>query len=716
MKILPNGQVEIENFDTGEKKAVSPQELPNYGIDTKAYENMRSAVPYQPSGSTPTGTLPAIKDSRPPLDSLTYKADTGTDDLSSQISAIEKARQNDYLQFPDKQSEINAFYDSQVKALDPTGTRLKEETNKLTASADQQKAIALKDKMLGELKVKAQTVKDVIAAGQRGDLTGEQYKTALNQASSAFNQQALFAKEDKVAGSALTGVELSILGGGIINQSSKTQSWLDKLTGNVPAPKSKVEEKEDTINQKMDSIISGKPISMNTDQGSKKSDFLPQLAKNAGQNAKDIANGVLNTPKAILDYANEKTAMGRPLTAMGMISDAAISTGKGLVNEYNNFLGRPLEGGDVVGRIGQRAYEKPVSTVLDVLPIISAVKNMNAAKGVTATNAEPSLFNKAKTGLQEKSATSFSVIDPNDVARSEQLASDALKMTKSLTKRGISKELDTFVPQAGKAIDEIVDMNDKVIGPQPVDQILGDIRSRLESTAVGAANPNLVDTQMRLLQGRLETQSMGNLGAGKGELYGTTLKNLNETRKLQNSSIPNNWFETKPTVSLTDNLSHLRWETSKALKDIIAEADNTGTIKDLINKQHVALEVKPVLAREALAPTGVSNGIFRNIMNMFNKATEPIKTAGARALQGKGYSLPEITPGPVPEVPSAIKTASMVRKPLPTEIVNNMISKKGGSQAVRIMNDFDLSTTPGEQLTRAAQENVLRAAAKRKYK
>lgn len=41
MKILPNGQVEITNGDTGEKRVVSANELTNYGIDPADYQKAR---------------------------------------------------------------------------------------------------------------------------------------------------------------------------------------------------------------------------------------------------------------------------------------------------------------------------------------------------------------------------------------------------------------------------------------------------------------------------------------------------------------------------------------------------------------------------------------------------------------------------------------------------------------------------------------------------
>jgi hypothetical protein len=50
MKILPNGQVEIRNLESGETRTVNPDDLSQYGL-TAAYKQMLSTQPLSPSGN-----------------------------------------------------------------------------------------------------------------------------------------------------------------------------------------------------------------------------------------------------------------------------------------------------------------------------------------------------------------------------------------------------------------------------------------------------------------------------------------------------------------------------------------------------------------------------------------------------------------------------------------------------------------------------------------
>lgn len=136
------------------------------------------------------------------------------------------------------------------------------------------------------------------------------------------------------------------------------------------------------------------------------------LLQNAGQDAGSTLNGILGLPKGLYDNASAINQQGGQLpNAQGNIgqaaANAATQTGAlfntaiaqplgGLLNEANQLTGRPLEGGDILGRIGQRAYQKPVSTALDLLPL----KGLTGAKGVKAADAA-SVATKG-TGLAEK--------------------------------------------------------------------------------------------------------------------------------------------------------------------------------------------------------------------------------------------------------------------------------------------------------------------------
>lgn len=110
------------------------------------------------------------------------------------------------------------------------------------------------------------------------------------------------------------------------------------------------------------------------------------LIKNAGTDTKEIINGVLNIPSAIVQNYEEVLAKhpnAQP-TPAELVGNFAKNFGLGMVSEYNDLLGEPLKGGDVLNRIATRMYEKPITTVLDILPIkklLSVGKAGKIAKG-----------------------------------------------------------------------------------------------------------------------------------------------------------------------------------------------------------------------------------------------------------------------------------------------------------------------------------------------
>lgn len=77
MKILPNGQVEIRNGDTGEVKVVSPNELSNYGIEPADYEKaVKVTTLGQPVKTYSTPTTPVTSYNAPAMVGVTNPAVT----------------------------------------------------------------------------------------------------------------------------------------------------------------------------------------------------------------------------------------------------------------------------------------------------------------------------------------------------------------------------------------------------------------------------------------------------------------------------------------------------------------------------------------------------------------------------------------------------------------------------------------------------------------
>lgn len=132
----------------------------------------------------------------------------------------------------------------------------------------------------------------------------------------------------------------------------------------------------------------------------------PGLLSNAGRDAKDILNSVLNLPKTIDEGARNLTAsqrsrptkpwdLGAAVGGAGQDTMEALKMVLGpIAGEYNQLAGDPLAGGDVLGRAAGRAYEKPVTTALDVLPFMSMGKfkpptNMGKAPLTAAVESAP---------------------------------------------------------------------------------------------------------------------------------------------------------------------------------------------------------------------------------------------------------------------------------------------------------------------------------------
>ncbi len=252
--------------------------------------------------------------------------------------------------------------------------------------AKAKEAVDLKNKMMTDLKTKAQAVKDIIEMGKSGKLVGKQYETALGQAASDFNKQALFAKEDKVAGSALTAVELAQLAGGLIGIDSRTQGYIDKIIGKQPAPEPKIKESEDVIAQKMDYILTGKPPSGGMQQ-SKTGNFLT----NAPGDIKNILNAITGTPREAINTVKQmEQGPGGifseggydPLQRLLQTAKMSIAPEVGYAQNINRDIGQPLQEGDIVGRASENFNQRPVSTILDLLPILGMGKSVLGGKSV----------------------------------------------------------------------------------------------------------------------------------------------------------------------------------------------------------------------------------------------------------------------------------------------------------------------------------------------
>lgn len=283
-----------------------------------------------------------------------------------------------YLDIPDE--ELGAMYilKNGDKGLQALGI-----------SPDDKSAEA--DKAKNDIVSVAKQMQQVIANKDKYD--EKTYQDTLNSLASSLT---LKKKEAENLGAALSGNELAILSGQTPVTQSIGGSFPQKVgaffTGKEPVQRGEVVEDEETMRNKLALLIAGMegqeitPEMMASTQQPKKPSGAGGLLQNAGADVASILNDILNIPKNSSDTANaalyapdQKTREGArfALTPAGMKANAL----KGLLNEANELTGRPLEGGDILGRIMGRAYEKPVTTALDVLPFLASGKGAIVSRG-----------------------------------------------------------------------------------------------------------------------------------------------------------------------------------------------------------------------------------------------------------------------------------------------------------------------------------------------
>jgi hypothetical protein len=237
---------------------------------------------------------------------------------------------------------------------------------------------------------KAKALLNIVQQKKKGELSSEDYESAVNSLASQYVASKAFAE----GGKNLTGTELSILTGQIPVIEKHTGTPREKLVawsqGREIPQTGKLVETPDEIERKMKIAIAtleGKPVDNKLLRSSGKKKM--NLGENAGKDAAEIINGLLNLPAAagrgIANTALDATS-NDPTRVKSAVQSANPNhflgqMGLNVLNEANEVTGRPLEGGDVLGRIMNRAQEKPVTTALDVLPFLPKAKALLPVRG-----------------------------------------------------------------------------------------------------------------------------------------------------------------------------------------------------------------------------------------------------------------------------------------------------------------------------------------------
>ena len=234
----------------------------------------------------------------------------------------------------------------------------------------------------------------------KGDLTSDEAKRQLSFAAGKYNTIAGFGEGGKV----LSAAELGILAPTLIKtERQRGQNIIEKMSGAQPEmTKGLLQEAPETAAKKMVLALQA----TNPDLASKYQN-LPisetptgNALTNAPGNVKNIINSILGLPGNIVEQANQMeqgpggvNSQGGydPLQRLLQTAKMTIAPEVGYVQNLNKDIGQPLQGGDILGRAGENFNQRPISTILDLLPFLSAGKSAllnKISKAPEATSTE----------------------------------------------------------------------------------------------------------------------------------------------------------------------------------------------------------------------------------------------------------------------------------------------------------------------------------------
>jgi len=638
---------EIDNFlgkkiSEIQKRQAEMQDYTNKAIITKevAGDYKDPAVKLvQPPSTTPT--VPSTTTTLPDI------PQTGSDPNETMLKYnYQNAMNSGDLTTANK---INDAYKSQY------GTGINEE-RKLNASEQKKKdANDLKERMANT----ADSIVSLIDNYQLGKIDKKSYEQALNQLSSTY---IVDAKNAAGMGGSLTGIELGIMAGGSPRQELRGPNIIDKMTGKIPAQTGKVLDKPELLRSKMVMAAEGlrgkkiDPIELSK-TSSPSSNNKSNIIKNAGNDIKGILNGVLNLPKNVSDWTIKEVQDGKVVTPQTIVQYFGTEALKGQIKSWNEDFGRPLEGGDVLGRMGENFWNRPVSTLLDVIPGVAAVKALKGAKTLkTLDNVSDAskvgmlddipkvgmadkvsnVVSDIKTNVQGNAARNVTGATSNDLIGLEKLGKDIDYLTTANSNAGKARQLKAQQSKLRLVNDNFASKADEVVGELDHQKILDEVMNKVNSTDVARTNSKLTN----IIKGDLS--EILNAGPSKNgnNLFSTKPSTINKAREYLNKQIDDSWYKKdKPVTTKTDKLAYLRDTSSKTLREILANMDTTGSFGESLRLQHSAIEGYGKMSKKATKTTQPGGGFFTMAAKGARKISEVPGSAIGRVVIGKGSKL-----------------------------------------------------------------------------
>jgi len=528
----------------------------------------------------------------------------------------------------------------------------------LGSSEDKKKA-----KIKEEIMNNAQAMLDVLDAGRGGKMTGKQYKDALDYAASRFAASSGFSE----GGKSLTGAELGILAGAMPKiQQPRKQNIIERITGEVPAATGKILDDEQTLRNKALLALGRQPEAVTQSGGQSYSSIggeksLGGLFENAGRDLGENLQGIASLPGAIAAILSGKVNL----------PDAGANVARGIFDEYKDIVTHPVE----------TAYNKPISTALDIIPFLGAagkLKNLGragkVAQAVEAVDnpAVQRILSKAgqvgKAGDEagslskniyqsvlniSKKGNAFEKLNPNETVGS------MIKYGINGSPEDISNAAQKITGKSGILSNVVNNAITDVKAPAKMDSVFGVLNDSRQGR-FSALSTEKVDELSRRLSKIPQGKNIGDVELSRL---------LDEERKLQSEAVNHRIAGAKGDTAAAE-LGKLKMEVADEIGNVIDEAvnkvgniskykdpaiiesiaqispklandfANAKTIKDIRGLQKPFVRMSKILELNQNEPSSLGQRLFRSIGSV--PVVGPILDAGAQNLA----------------VPAATKTAT----------------------------------------------------------
>lgn len=337
---------------TGKTIDVPEEQLGQYGLDSTAQVQQ----PAQQQVTTPTTTQPSYITGHSP---------------EEHIQALQKARADGNSA---AEADIMSNYTIEIAHQKDLSSGAFDTPEQKAAKAVQTKQIAADQAQITKNKNASQAATAFLDTynSLNGDFNSDSSKKKLAMAASKYNAAVGFGE----GGKALTAGEIGILAPTLLSTERQYEpNILQKALGQ-PADLTRgylKETPEEAAAKMKEALKYTDPEALK-----KYGDTTAPQAKDTGVNwagdAKDIINGILGMPAGIYNRQANNLKQGK----VEQLPDLIGSMFMGYVDNLNKDAGKPLEGGDIVSRIGENAKQRPISTTLDLLPFLGMLKGGKA--------------------------------------------------------------------------------------------------------------------------------------------------------------------------------------------------------------------------------------------------------------------------------------------------------------------------------------------------